>query len=110
MDSLQAVIFLSEGGCIGCSRSLSKLVEDRVHDRRVAVILEATGAVLDISPYIDPSTSVVRDMNGFIRNSGYLNGSGIILLGNGAIDTTISLNAKELGSQISYIAERLPAM
>lgn len=104
IGSLRAVVFISENGCVVCNRALSALIKDNLADPDVVIVLEATGSVLDISPFLGPgSHQVVRDFEGGIRRTGLLDGSGAILLANGAVESTIELSAARINEQLDHL-------
>lgn len=104
---LDAVIYLTERGCLRCNKVFVDVVEPELTNERVAIVVAASGLKLDISPFIADSNRVIWDYEKGFERTGGLRTSGVLFLRNGEVDTVLTLDALELNDQLKYIATRL---
>ncbi|MBK9176278.1 MAG: hypothetical protein IPM46_08060 [Flavobacteriales bacterium] len=104
---LDAIIYLTERGCLRCNKGFVEVVEPELTNERIAIVVAASGLKLDISPFIMDSTRVIWDYEQGFERTGGLRASGVVFLRNGEVDTVITLDALGLNDQLGYIATRL---
>lgn len=103
LDSLRAVMVITEEGCVPCSRAFSALVADHMDDPKVLFWVSAQGMSLDISTFKAHPGRVIWDDDHALQRSGILEGTGAIMLHDGEVDTVISVDANNLEAQLAYV-------
>lgn len=107
MSGLKSILVVTEEGCPGCNKSLARLVEDYLADTSTLVWVSAVGGMVDISPFKAEPERVVWDYGDSLRSLGIIKGSGAIFLDSGKIDTVIQLDARNLGTALALVSDRL---
>lgn len=106
-DSLSAVLVLSDQGCPKCNRAFALFCADHLNDPSVCVLSTASGLRFDIGELLQDTTRILwvdqRDVTAF----GISEGSGIILMAQGRIDTIIHIKASDLEPTLAYLQTRL---
>jgi len=108
--SVHTIIILDDIGCKGCNLSLSNWIQKKALDHdKIWVVVTATGAHMDISPYLN-----VRYKNVFIeQNIGKFKElqlcglSGFMFVKEGKVEKTYCISAQELENHLQLLNARL---
>jgi hypothetical protein len=107
---VHTLVVLDEVGCKGCNVSLSNWVQKKALDHeKIWILVTATGAHLDISPYLNVKyKNVFVEQNiGAFKELQLCGSSGIILLEQGKIQKTECLTAQQLEQQFKLLESRV---
>lgn len=108
-SSVHTIVVLDEVGCKGCNVSLSNWIQKKALDhKKIWVVVTATGAHLDISPYLSVKyKNVFAEQNiGAFRELDLFPSSGFIFLKERKVEKVYSLNARELEKQLKQLESR----
>lgn len=104
----KAVIIISDNSCIPCNESFSDFVANLLNDHAVQFVIAAHADHLDLTPYVNSSRKdIVYDTKSFLIKNKVIKSSTVIFTKNGIVDTTITIDAKQLNDQLSYIKSRI---
>lgn len=104
---IRAVVAVSEEGCMSCNKRFASWTSHHLTDERVVFVVSAVGAEVDLSPFQEQPARVIWDPERTFQRSGLIAGSGFILLGATAIDTTVELDVAQLDAQFGMLARHL---
>lgn len=107
LGSLRAVVVITEQGCLPCNRAFSNLIDTHLNDPSLLIWVSAMGTSLDISAFKANPKQVIWDYDQTMQRSGLIDGSGVILLRGGAVDTVITLDARSLDPTLAYVSDVL---
>jgi hypothetical protein len=107
LDSLRAVLVITEEGCIPCSRAFAELVSSHLDDPSILFWISAKGTGIDISSFKAQPDHVIWDYDHDLQRSGLLGTTGAILLKGGEVDTIISIDARRLEPTLAFLREQL---
>ncbi|MCS7075491.1 MAG: hypothetical protein NZ455_02220 [Bacteroidia bacterium] len=107
---VHTLVVLDEVGCKGCNVSLSNWIQKKaLNHEKIWVLVTATGAHIDISPYLNVKyRNVFVEQNiGTFRELKLCGSSGIILLSQGRVEKVECLSAQELEKQFALLENRI---
>jgi hypothetical protein len=104
---LKAVMVLSEEGCITCNRSFAEFLSGHVADSTILIWLTAVGKTVDISPFKENRSRVVEDYDRIMEKTHLVQGSSIILLDSGRVDTILHLSGRTVEQSLAMASARL---
>jgi len=107
VEGLQAVMVLTDVGCIGCNRSFSEFVMRYIEDPRVCIVVSAGGQHFDISALLEKKDRIVWDDASAFKDLGLLSGTGAVLLNDHEVDTVIPMRPDDISSSLGYIGTKL---
>ncbi|MEI6773291.1 MAG: hypothetical protein WCL18_00185 [bacterium] len=110
LQSYDYIVLVSETGCIGCDKSFSAMVSQKVTMPNILFIIMATGAIVDISAY-KPAKNVI--MYTYNKDERKLNhrieyySPKVVFLCKGKLYSTFELEAPILEDQLRYLYYRI---
>jgi hypothetical protein len=107
-STTRCVFVISEQGCMGCNKGLSKLAETYINNKSCVFIIEASGAIVDVSIFENANTSTVfMDTKNQFQKLGMIEKSGVIFLKNNIVDTIINLDVNIIDKQFEFIESKI---
>lgn len=103
----KAILILTEEGCPACNKIYADYLNKITPDSSVLILVTASGIMIDISPYLNSKNERVLLRPALNITSLPVENSGYILLNGNKIDTTVSLKAKMLESQLQYLTQHV---
>lgn len=106
-DSLGAVLVLSEQGCPQCNRAFALFCADHLNDPSVSVLSTASGLRFDMAELLQDTSRVLWADQHDVSAFGIAEGSGVILMEEGRIDSIVHIKASDLEPTLAFLKKRL---
>lgn len=102
------IFIISENGCTGCNKGLSKIACQFIDMNNIYFIINAKGTIVDISPYWEAKRqeNISYDTTNYFNNNA-LNYSYAIFVKNNEVDTIIESTAEDFIEKSKYIEQRI---
>ena len=108
IDSINWIALINESGCIGCNQYFAKEIKKFINNNNGIILVSASGAIVDISPYIaDSVENVFRIDIRELEKLQLINKSGLIFLKDKNIDTIVEIRANDIKEQLNFINSKI---
>ena len=104
----KTLFVLTEQGCSTCDKMFAQLIEKHLQDRNIWFLITATGAEIDLTPFQNKQPNIFFDQT--VDNTKYLkmfDQTKVFFMKDNQVDTTISIEASEIETQLEYISRRI---
>lgn len=107
--SPKAIFLITEDGCKACNRGFSDQLRQWVDLKSCLFIIRADGSTINLNGFLDETENIRYD-DGSFGSLGLLEGSGMIVLNGGKIDSIIPLTTDDYGDQIIFVNSFLDSL
>lgn len=108
LDTINALLILSDNGCISCNKSFISIVNKYLTKRKTVTLITASSARLDLSFLEDKILkNIYIDYSKEFEGLKILDKSGVIFITKNKIDTIVELDVNQLEKQFVFINQKL---